>query len=66
MRWRMHSIGPRTFVLCKAISIDLVFPDAAFGLVTALDVVDQREVDPAAALAEIHRVLMPPAGCLYV
>lgn len=38
---------------------DLAFADRTFGLVTALDVVDQREVDPAAALTEIHRVLQP-------
>lgn len=38
---------------------DLAFADRTFGLVTALDVVDQRGVDPAAALAEIYRVLRP-------
>jgi SAM-dependent methyltransferase len=35
------------------------FADHTFGLVTALDVVDQRGVDPVAALAEIRRILMP-------
>jgi SAM-dependent methyltransferase len=38
---------------------DLAFPDCSFGLVTALDVVDQRGVNPVTALAEIRRILMP-------
>lgn len=37
----------------------LPFAAGSVGLVTAFDVLDQRQVDMAAALAEIHRLLRP-------
>lgn len=43
----------------------LPFPDAAFSIVTALDMLEQTGVDPAAVLAEARRV-MAPGGKLMV
>jgi len=37
----------------------LPFPDAAFAVVTSLDVLSHAAVDPAQALGEMHRVLRP-------
>ncbi|MFN8490719.1 MAG: class I SAM-dependent methyltransferase [Caldilineaceae bacterium] len=43
----------------------LPFADASFGLVLALDAIDQKGVEPVAALCESWRVLQPQ-GCLLL